>query len=109
MKSMLLWAESLHQKVKENIQKAQTKQKKIYDARHKQPTFQVGDKVWWYNSRKQTRQGGKLEFNWDGPYELTEQTTRGTYKLKNKSGMILRQAVSSINLKAFNKVKYLIK
>lgn len=109
MKSMLLWAESLHQKVKENIQKAQTKQKKIYDARHKQPTFQVGDKVWRYNSRKQTRQGGKLEFNWDGPYEITEQTTRGTYKLKNKSGMILRQAVSSINLKAFNKVKYLIK
>ena len=53
MKSMLLWAESLHQKVKENIQKAQTKQKKIYDARHKQPTFQVGDKVWRYNSRKQ--------------------------------------------------------
>ena len=108
MKSMLLWAESLHQKVKENIQKAQTKQKKIYDARHKQPTFQVGDKVWQYNSRKQTRQGGKLEFNWDGAYEITEQTTRGTYKLKNKSGMILRQAVSSINLKAFNKVKYLI-
>ena len=101
MKSMLLRAESLYQKVKENIQKAQTKQKKIYDARHKQPTFQVGDKVWWYNSRKQTRQGGKLEFNWDGSYEITEQTTRGTYKLK--------KAVSSINLKAFNKVKYLIK
>ena len=100
MKSMLQWAESVNAKAKENIQKAQIKQKKRYDAEHKQPTFQVGDMVWHYNCRKRTRQGGKLEFNCDGPYEIIEQTTRGTYKLRNKSGKMLRKAVSSINLKS---------
>ncbi len=36
---------------------------------------------------------------WDGPYEIAEQTTRGTYKLKCKSGKILKQGIGSINLK----------
>ena len=86
MKSMLQWAEDVNKKALENIKKAQKKQKKIYDTRHKKPTFQVGEMVWRYNSRKQTQQGGKLEYNWDGPYEIVEQNTRGSYKLKNKSG-----------------------
>ncbi len=99
MESMLQWADKINTKAKENIKKAQVKQKKRYDAKHKKPDFNVGDKVWRYNSRKQTRKGGKLEFNWDGPYEIAEQTTRGTYKLKSKSGKILKQGISSINLK----------
>ena len=103
MKSMLQWAEDVNKKALENIKKAQKKQKIFYDTRHKKPTFQVGEMVWRYNSRKQTRQGGKLEYNWDGPYEIVEQNTRGSYKLKNKSGKVLKQAVSSINLKTFQK------
>ncbi len=99
MESMLQWADEINTKAKENIKKAQAKQKKRYDTKHKKPVFNVGDKVWRYNSRKQTRQGGKLEFNWDGPYEIAEQTTRGTYKLKSNSGKILKQGISSINLK----------
>ncbi len=46
------------------------------------------------SERKQTRQGGKLEFNWDDPYEIAEQ-----YKLKSNSGKILKQGIRSINLK----------
>ena len=86
MKSMLQWAEDVNKKALENITKAQKKQKIFYDTRHKKLTFQVGEMVWRYNSRKQTRQGGKLEYNWDGPYEIVEQNTRGSYKLRNKSG-----------------------
>jgi hypothetical protein len=57
--------------------------------------------VWTYNSRKDTRKGGKLQYNWNGPYEVTQLTTRGTYRLKNpKTGNILKQAVSSIRLKS---------
>ncbi len=97
IKSMLQWADEINTKAKENIKKAQVKPKKRYDA-HKKPDFSVEDKIWRYNSCKQTRQGGKLEFNWDGPYEIAEQTTRGTYKLKNNSGKILKQGISSINL-----------
>ncbi len=92
MESMLQWADKINTKAKENIKKAQAKQKKRYDAKHKKPDFNVGDKVWRYNSRKQTRQGGKLD-------EIAEQTTRGTYKLKSNSGKILKQGISSINLK----------
>ena len=100
---MLLWAESVNEKAMNNIGKAQKRQKRQYDAKHKPPTFKVGDMVWRYNSRKDTRQGGKLEYNWDGPYEITEHTSRGTYRLKNESGKVLKQAVSSIRLKACTK------
>jgi hypothetical protein len=39
------WAEEVNAKAKSNIEKAQSKQKKQFDAKHKPPTFQVGDKV----------------------------------------------------------------
>ena len=100
MDSMLKWADSINEKALKNITSVQQKQKKQYDAKHTLPTFKVGDDVWVYNSRKDTRQGGKLEYNWKGPYEVMEQTTRGTYRLKNKNGILLKQAVSSIRLKA---------
>jgi hypothetical protein len=54
-----------------------------------------------YNSRKDTRKGGKLDYNWNGPYEITEQMSKGRYKLKNKNGVVLKQAVSSIKLKMY--------
>ncbi len=34
-----------NQTAKENIKKAQAKQKKRYDTKHKKPVFNVGDKV----------------------------------------------------------------
>lgn len=85
----------------DDIKKSQEKPKKEFGAKHKPPTFHVGDMVWRYNSRKDTRQGGTLEYNWNGPYEVTEQRAGGTYQLKKKSGKILTQAVSSIHLKAW--------
>ena len=61
MEEMMKWAESVNSKAKSNIEKAQKKQKKEYDAKHKPPTFKVGDRVWVYNARKDTRKG-KLVF-----------------------------------------------
>ncbi len=100
MKSMIDWAEKVNEKAKVNIESAQQKQKKRYDAKRKPPIFSIGEKVWKYNGRKDTRKGGKLDWNWTGPYEVAECTTRGTYRLKNKKGLQLKQAVSSIHLKA---------
>ena len=96
---MLQWAKNVHEKAINNIKEAQKKQKKTYDAKHKRPNFKVGDMVWQYNCRKRTRQGGKLEYNWEGPYKIIEHTSRGTYKLENKFGKVLARAISSINLK----------
>ncbi len=45
MESMLQWADEIKTKAKENIKKAQAKQKKRYDAKHKKLNFNVGDKV----------------------------------------------------------------
>ena len=101
MQAMIEWAEEVNAKAKSNIEKAQEKQKKQFDAKHKPPTFQPGDKVWIYNSRKDTRQGGKLEWNWNGPYKIVEQTSRGTYRLQNEQGKLLKQAVSSNRLKPY--------
>ena len=109
MSVMLKWAKDVDELAKGNIQQAQEKQKKRYDAKHKLPVFKVGDKVWRYNSRKETRKGGKLEYNWDGPYTISEQTTRGTYQLKNKGGKVLKKAVSSIRLKACVETEDVIK
>ena len=99
MKAMVDWAEKVNKKAKDNIENAQRKQKKRYDAIHAPPNFSVGEKVWRYNGRKDTRKGGKLDWNWTGPYQIAECTTEGTYRLKNKKGLQLKQAVSSIHLK----------
>ena len=101
MQAMIEWAEEVNAKVKSNIEKAQEKQKKQFDAKHKPPTFQPGDKVWVYNSRKDTRQGGKLEWNWNGRCKIVKQTSRGTYRLQNEQGKLLKQAVSSNRLKLY--------
>ena len=101
MLAMIKWAEELNTKAKSNIEKAQAKQKQQFDAKHKPPTFQVGDKVWVYNSRKDTRQGGKLEWNWNGPFEIAEHTSRGTYCLRNQHGKLLKQTISSNRLKLY--------
>ena len=103
MQAMIEWAEEVNGKAKSNIEKAQEKQKKQFDAKHKPPTFQPGDNVWVYNSRKDTRQGGKLEWNWNGPCKIVEQTSRGTYHLQNEQGKLLKQAVSSNRLKLYIK------
>ena len=43
--------------------------------------------------------GGKLSWNWGGPYVIVEQTKRGTYHLKTTKGKVLKTAVSSNRLK----------
>ena len=66
-----------------------------------QSTSRLLFKIWVYNSRKDTRQGGKLEWNWNGPCKIVEQTSRGTYRLQNEQGKLLKQAVSSNRLKLY--------
>lgn len=41
MQSMMEWTDNLHQKIKENIENAQKKQKKQYDAKHQKPAFKI--------------------------------------------------------------------
>ena len=50
IQAIIEWAEEVNGKAKTNIEKSQEKQKKQFDAKHKPPTFEPGDKVWVYNS-----------------------------------------------------------
>ncbi len=38
----------------------------------KPPIFSIREKVWRYNGRKDTRKGGRLDWNWTGPYEIQQ-------------------------------------
>ena len=52
--------ESIRSKAQQNLSKAQQRQKKRYDLKHKGCLFNVGEKVWKYNARRDTRMGDKL-------------------------------------------------
>jgi hypothetical protein len=63
------------------IEEAKKKQKEYYDAKHNNKKWTVGGKVLLINSRKRGRQGGKLEKPLSGPYTITDELGKGTYRL----------------------------
>lgn len=90
------------QKASENIEKAQTRQKKDYDKRHRDGTcFNTGDVVLLWNMRRADRKGGKQTKPWLGPYEIQEVHENGTYTLRNKKVTLKTKAAGS-NLKMFH-------
>ena len=100
MERMLKWADEINARAKENISKAQAIQKKVFDAKHRPPTFEVGDKVWVYNSRR-TRE--KVE-NWhaiglDRSKLLNSPLEERAYRVKNQQGkeLIARTCCSHQN------------
>ena len=53
---------------------------------------------------QETRYGFTIHertLDWNGPYKVVEQTSRGTYRLQNEQGKLLKQAVSSNHLKHY--------
>ena len=94
----------LDEEVKSNVGDAQKKQKKYYDAKHQQGTYEVGSLVLVKNMRKLTRKGGKMDPNWTGPYEVVECVGSNNYRLRRRNGkqMILKSLFNSDRLKDFN-------
>lgn len=73
--------------IKENIKKAQAKQKLYYDLKHGAATcFNVGSLVLKKDFRRAKRKGGKLDHRWQGPYIITGSLGRGLFKLKKLNG-----------------------
>ena len=63
---------------RENIGKAQEKQKKDYDKRdHCADTFKVGTLVLRKDMTRKKRKGGKLDTKWTGPFEIIAWLGRG--------------------------------
>ena len=90
--------------VKENVKVAQTKQKKIYDAKHQQDSFKIGQSVLLKNMKKLSKKGDKMSPNWTGPYEVIESLGKNMYRLRKKNGNkdVLKSIYNSTRLKKFN-------
>ena len=94
----------VRRKALENIQSAQERQKKYYDAKHckDKEQYKVGAAVLLLNSKKLSRKDSKLEQNWIGPYHIHEVLSKGTYRLCNpENGNVLAQKVNMTRLKLY--------
>lgn len=95
----------VRKKALENIQSAQERQKKYYDAKHckDKEQYKVGASVLMLNSKKLSRKGSKLEPNWIGPYSIHEVLPKGTYRLCNpETGKVLAQKINMTRLKLWH-------
>ncbi|CAG8723630.1 9636_t:CDS:2, partial [Gigaspora margarita] len=76
-----------------NIKRSQGKQVIDYNKRYKLHSFAIGDKVWQYKAKLDSRKGGKLEPKWHGPYWVHETFHNGSYKLRTLDGKVVAQSV----------------
>lgn len=73
--------------IKENIKKAQAKQKEYYDLKHSAAScFKVGSLVFKKDFQQKKRKGGKLDYCWQGPYVISALLGKGLFKLKELNG-----------------------
>ena len=96
--------------VKRNVGDAQERQKKHYDAKHQQGTYEVGSLVLIKNTKKLSKKGDKMEPNWMGPYEVAECIGSNNYRLRRIDGkqLLLKSMFNSARLKSFNERGMLI-
>ena len=85
----------------ENIQKAQCRQKRLYDMKRTSSEYSVGSFVLLKNNKNMHRMGGKLDPKWSGPYSVHQDLGKGCLKLKNSSGNILKNTYHACNLKRY--------
>ena len=97
MSEMIKIRERVTSAANENIVKAQARQKKHYNKKHKHDGFEVGGKVLLRNSREDSCKGGKLKNPWTGPYTIVECFDKGLYKLSD-NGKILKCRYNSARL-----------
>ena len=93
LRVMMAIRQQVKAKAMTNIEKAQQRQKKSYDAKHRPPCFKEGDVVLLKNKRNEARKGGKLEQLWSGPYTITWALSKGVYKLKNNDEVELKTSL----------------
>ena len=104
VQKMLELQKELHDKARINIEKAQARQKRQYDAKHNTNTnIKVGDKVLVQAMKNQGQKGGKLEPLFPGgPYIIEEDLGKGTFRLKDLNGKLLKIAINIHRLKVWN-------
>ncbi|GKD64247.1 hypothetical protein Tco_1306355 [Tanacetum coccineum] len=69
--------------------KSEEKMEKFYNVKVHSIAFKLGDFVYHSNEASHTKDSGKLDPKWEGPYEIVEALRKGAYKIKNGSGDVL--------------------
>ena len=92
--------------VSANIRKEQSDQKSYYDKRHQgSAPLEVGTKVMRRNMEHSGRKGGKMDYQFYGPYTIVDvDKDKSKYTLQTETGKILAQKINGCNLKLYHKV-----
>ena len=91
----------VHNAASINISKAQAKQAKNYDLRHRGVFLEVGDKVMRINAKQMARKGNKLAPKWLGPYTIVAVHKNGNYSVADKNGKVLATKVCASQVKKY--------
>ena len=94
---------SVVKQVKENIEKAQIKQKQNFDRRHANPkAYQIGTKVLKKDFTRKKRKGGKMDCRYVGPFVITKSLGKGLYSLTSvESPKKVTKSVNGVHLKPY--------
>lgn len=76
--------QEVHSLARENLQRAQRRQKKDYDVKTNQQLYNVGDVVLKTNSATKVGQSRKLKQPWRGPYIIIDVKSPVLYKIKDR-------------------------
>jgi hypothetical protein len=88
--------------VQAKIKDSQSKQKVRFDENLKKViTFNIGDKVLYFNAAKAKQWSGKLDPKWKGPYYIHQVLINGSYKLRTLDGNVLSTPVNGNLLKPY--------
>ena len=81
---------------RENIKRAQEKQKAAYDKKHSKPNlFKKGQLVLKKDFKRKKRKGGKLDERYVGPFVISAVLTRGVYQLTSQDGKNMLKATGA--------------
>jgi len=78
--------QSVHQIARKNLQGTQLRQKRDYDLRMKQHSYDVEDVVLKIDSATKIGQSSKLKSPWKGPYIVSEVKSPVLYKIADRKG-----------------------
>ena len=88
--------------VKQNVEKAQEKQKKYYDSKHGAgASFKLNAVVLKKDFLRSKRKGGKLDPKWLGPYRISKLLGKGLYSLTHSQNDHVVKRVNGMHLKMY--------
>jgi hypothetical protein len=93
----------IREKAKQTMIAIKNKQKTAHDKHLAKPTsFDIGQKVLYYDAARINQFSGKLEPKWKGPYRIHEILINGSYRLREIDGRLLAKPVNGDLLKLYH-------